>query len=122
MSRHTKPQPKPKNATDRAVWPLVVRDVVEAAVLSDVPITVERAVLADMQARDAQGREKYGVPLVADNWRDHAVDAYQEALDGCAYWKAEALKTGSEDANTLYRSALEHALGCRRYLLERDGR
>ena len=122
MSRHTTPQPKPKNATDRAVWPLVVLDVAEAAVLSDVPLAVERAITVDMLVRDAMGREKYGVPLVSDNGRDHAVDAYQEALDGCAYWKAEVLRMNSDDARTLYRSALEHALGCRRYLLERDGR
>lgn len=47
-----------------AVWPLVV---------------------ADMQARDAEGRRKYGVPLQPFNGRDSLVDAYQEALDLVVY-------------------------------------
>ena len=47
-----------------AVWPLVV---------------------ADMTARDAEGRRKYGVPLQPHNGRDVLVDAYQEALDLCVY-------------------------------------
>lgn len=42
-------------------------------------------VLADMQARDAEGRRKYGTPLQPHNGRDALVDAYQEALDLAVY-------------------------------------
>ncbi len=42
-------------------------------------------VLADMGARDAEGRRKYGTPLQPDNGRDALIDAYQEALDLVVY-------------------------------------
>jgi hypothetical protein len=42
-------------------------------------------VLADMAARDAEGRRKYGVPLQPHNGRDALRDAYEEALDLCVY-------------------------------------
>ena len=42
-------------------------------------------VMDDMQARDAEGRRKYGVPLQPNNGRDALVDAYQEALDLVVY-------------------------------------
>ena len=52
-------------ANDRpAVWPLVIMD---------------------MAARDQVGRARYGVPLQPHNGRDALMDAYQEALDLCAY-------------------------------------
>jgi hypothetical protein len=57
-------QPSPKANDLPAVWGLVV---------------------ADMNARDAEGRRKYGVPLQPHNGRDVLVDAYQEALDLCVY-------------------------------------
>jgi hypothetical protein len=57
-------QPAPKRTDGPAIWPLVI---------------------ADMQARDAIGRERYGTPLQAFNGRDPLVDAYQELLDGAVY-------------------------------------
>lgn len=42
-------------------------------------------VIADMRARDKVGRQRYGVPLQASNGRDALRDAYEEALDLCAY-------------------------------------
>lgn len=42
-------------------------------------------VIADMDARDNVGRQRYGVPLQAANGRDALRDAYEEALDQCAY-------------------------------------
>ena len=57
-------QPAPV-ANDRpAVWPLVIMD---------------------MAARDHVGRARYGVPLQPHNGRDALRDAYEEALDLCAY-------------------------------------
>jgi hypothetical protein len=62
MSHQEQPAPV---ANDRpAVWPLVV---------------------ADMQARDAVGRERYGVPLQPHNGRDALRDLYEELLDAVAY-------------------------------------
>ena len=58
------PQPAPKASDAPSVWDLV---------------------RADMAARDAFGREKYGTPLQAHNGRDALADAYQEALDLCVY-------------------------------------
>jgi hypothetical protein len=58
------PQCAPEQNDRPPVWPLVV---------------------ADIQARDADGRRKYGTPLQPHNGRDALVDAYQEALDLAVY-------------------------------------
>jgi hypothetical protein len=42
-------------------------------------------VISDMKERDSVGRERYGVPLQANNGRDALIDAYQEALDLVVY-------------------------------------
>ena len=42
-------------------------------------------VIADMHARDALGRKRYGMPLQANNGRDALQDAYDEVLDLAAY-------------------------------------
>lgn len=45
-----------------------------------------------MKSRDAIGRRKYGVPLQADNGRDHLEDAVEEALVSVVYLCAEIEK------------------------------
>ena len=70
-----KEQPAPVANDKPAVWPLVV---------------------ADMQARDQLGRERYGVPLQPHNGRDALRDAYEEALDLCAYLKQALLERDEE--------------------------
>ncbi len=60
----TNQQPDPTPNENPAIWPIVV---------------------ADMQARDQIGRERYGTPLQAHNGRDMLRDAYEEALDLCCY-------------------------------------
>ena len=42
-------------------------------------------VIADMETRRWLGIQRYGRPLQSHNGRDALVDAYQEALDLCAY-------------------------------------
>lgn len=42
-------------------------------------------VIADLEARAAMGRRKYGTDLMVENGRDHLIDAYQEALDLVMY-------------------------------------
>lgn len=76
MSHQEQPAPI---ANDRpAVWPLVI---------------------ADMKARDRLGRERYGVPLQPGNGRDALRDAYEEALDLCAYLRqAICERDGDDDA------------------------
>lgn len=64
MSDLNREQPAPVPRDGRPIWDLVVED---------------------MQARDREGRKKYGVPLQAHNGRDALVDGYQEALDLCVY-------------------------------------
>lgn len=119
MTDNTKPQPAPTHVKGaRAVWPLVIDDVMT---LPDLPLpkTIGTAVVADMQARDEFGRSKYGTPLQVGNGRDHLADAYQEALDMAVYLKAWTLE--GNDA-TFYRRALSCVLELRALLLERDGR
>lgn len=66
-------QPAPRSSTGPAIWPLVV---------------------ADMQARDQLGRERYGTPLQAHNGRDPLVDAYEEALDLAVYLRQAIAERG----------------------------
>lgn len=61
--RHVEP-PAPTPNDRPAVWPLVIMD---------------------MANRDSVGRARYGVPLQPHNGRDALRDAYEEALDLCAY-------------------------------------
>lgn len=42
-------------------------------------------VIEDMRARDYVGRARYGTALRPHNGRDALWDAYEEALDLCAY-------------------------------------
>lgn len=51
--------------------------VIEEAVEAQRP----HRLIALMQARNVQGRAKYGVPLSTHDGRDTAVDALQEVLD-----------------------------------------
>jgi hypothetical protein len=57
-------QPNPTPNDLPAVWPLVI---------------------ADMEARDRVGLQRYGTQLRPHNGRDALLDAYQEALDLCVY-------------------------------------
>jgi hypothetical protein len=59
-------------------------------------------VLADMKARDAEGRRKYGMPLTSFNGRDQLVDAFQEGLDLVVYLRA-AIEERNEIAAELTR-------------------
>lgn len=57
-------QPPPTTNNSQPIWELVI---------------------ADMRERDSVGRQRYGMPLQANNGRDALVDAYQEALDLVVY-------------------------------------
>lgn len=57
-------QPAPNPNANPAIWDLVIED---------------------MRQRDHVGRQRYGMPLQANNGRDAMVDAYQEALDMVVY-------------------------------------
>lgn len=125
MSDYVKPQPAPEANDSRPVWPLVVEDCEGCArVLEGTPSArIWRLLADDGKARDSFGNAKYGVRLgVNPAPRDAAVDAYQEALDGCVYWMQEVEKTDSPEALSLYNAALELAFNARAYLLKRDGK
>jgi hypothetical protein len=53
--------------------------------------TTDERLLVLYRARREQGIERYGVPLQADNGRDHLVDALQELVDAVAYFAAASL-------------------------------
>ncbi len=56
--------PAPVKNDHPAIWPIVVKE---------------------MMQRDQTGRGRYGVALQPHNGRDALLDAYEEALDLCAY-------------------------------------
>lgn len=121
----TSPQPPPVNAPDAvAIWPLV-RDDLQALRSSDGALDARNLLLADMHARDAFGRAKYGVPLTAQNGRDHLADALQEALDGLAYMRAELHGLREETPyrarlRRLYLRSLWHTLELRALIASRS--
>lgn len=76
--REIAPQPPPANPPrGPAVWPLVIDEAEETE--------RDPRLIAMMRARDKQGRVKYGVPLCANDGRNTAMDALQEALDLIVY-------------------------------------
>jgi hypothetical protein len=137
MGDHLQPQPPPVANDKPAVWDLVVQDLERdvahhlpnwATKPWDVPEVVA-LVLTDARARDAQGRERYGVPLQAGNGRDALVDAYQEALDLAVYLRQaiEEMVTASTPPQQqyivlLYQNALRTVRHLRWVLIARDGR
>lgn len=58
---------------------------VQPSPIQNASIPIWDLVIADIKERDAVGRERYGIPLQANNGRDALVDAYQEALDLVVY-------------------------------------
>lgn len=112
MNERIAPQPAPIATDSKPVWLLVIEDAKKLR-KSDL-------LIADMLARHEQGIVKYGVPLRADNGRDHLIDAYQEALDLCVYLRAEMCNCNHADA--LYYSAIVLVADIRSELFRRDGK
>ncbi len=69
-------QPAPTPNTHAPVWPLVI---------------------ADMQARDEAGRQRYGTRLQPFNGRNSLQDAYEEALDLCVYLKTAIIEAAARE-------------------------
>jgi hypothetical protein len=126
VNEYVKPQPAPVPNDSAPVWPLVVEDFRRWAALPGVSDDSRRALLSlaeDGEARDAFGFGKYGVRLGVEGApRDPAIDAYQEALDGCVYWRQEVERKQSPEAIALYGDATTLAVRARAYLLNRDGK
>lgn len=122
MSDLLAPQPAPVDTGHRPCWPLVIIDVEANRRLDAATVSL---LVADMRARDTFGRERYGVPLTAHNGRDHLADAYQEALDGCVYLRAQ-IEEGSADSVIAgrvilaYLAAVRHAHDVRSIIALRD--
>lgn len=114
MSMQDQPPPKKNDGTQ--IWDLVIRDMKEIGRVGPV----RDLVLADMSERDRVGRERYGTPLQANNGRDYLIDAYQEAMDLCAYLR-QGVEEGS-DARSIYIESLLMLIRLRKRMLARDGK
>lgn len=134
QTEHTAPQPAPKqDGNAPALWPAIIAEIEGPfGRIKNAPTAraanVERLMVADMSARHAFGVAKYGVPLVAHNDRDHLSDAYQKALDGVVYLRAEIEKRGGMKRSEnlplarLYAAQFKIAFDLRDMLARRDGR
>lgn len=69
------PQPDPVRGSGD-VWAAIIEQ------------TTDERLLALYRARREQGIERYGVPLQADNGRDHLADALAEVVDAVCYLAA----------------------------------
>jgi hypothetical protein len=111
------PEPKPQPNDNPAIWTLVLEDVPYVFPRADQGDVV--AILrADMHARDEMGRAKYNTPLQAHNGRNPWTDAYQEALDGCAYSR-QMLEEARSDAERNEAAACYDAFLRLAYCLKR---
>lgn len=106
MNEHRE-QPAPIANASPPIWDLVIRD---AGNLYPDPggfrdVFQIDALIEKMRARDALGRDRYGVPLQAGNGRDALRDAFEEAMDLVAYLR-QLLSEGDARACHLYETAL----------------
>ena len=103
----TTPEPAPMRTDSPAVWPLVVRDLLEEDRLVETSSRVVESLAADMRDRDVEGCRKYGTPLQVENGRNAAVDAYQEALDLTVYARQRWERHHTAAWWTIYEDALK---------------
>jgi hypothetical protein len=103
------PQPDPRAG----------QKVVLTAVLSqlDPRSHVDQQIHADLVARAAIGKEKYGVMLESHNGRDALIDLQQEALDAVMYAHQYEMEWAVRHA--LFVRALEFARAVTRAIRER---
>jgi len=107
----------------RPIWELVIEDGIALQFLpGGGEITfgddVGQRLLADMRARDALGRQKYGTALQAHNGRDVLRDAYEEALDLVVYLR-QAIAEGYDEQHAFEMAMLVASALCAS-LIERD--
>lgn len=100
MNYDSKPQPPPVRTETPEVWPAIIRTLKE-----NDPSPANERLIAACQARDAFGRQKYGVGLQVENGRDPLTDALDEALDAMAYTYQHKERTGTLSAASLYLQA-----------------
>ena len=74
----------------------------------------------DLRARREVGRAKYGTELRAHNGRDALTDAYQEALDLCAYLAQANIETREHEVGALVYEAAEMCRTIRQMIEVRD--
>ena len=113
MNNATTQQSAPTHNARPGVWQQIITEV------SKWPIPPAK-VIEDMRARDQFGTEKYGTPLQSFNGRDALVDAYQEALDLCAYSYQHWEETG--EMEDLYHKAIKITIRLRVKIFERTGK
>lgn len=104
------PEPDPVKNEQPPVWPWVIE---QFKILinghNGYDDKVAMYVTNDMAERHLTGIEKYGVPLQPHNGRNALVDAYQEALDLCAYLGQDALENGYDMASGFLVDAMKLA-------------
>ena len=67
-------------------------------------------VIADIKKRKVQGKQKYGVPLRANNGRDALQDLYEELIDATQYIKQEMIERDTTaEIDLEYQLSLEVA-------------
>lgn len=110
------PQPAPIPNDNPSVWQLVLEDVLELEPVDDL-------IRADMLAREAFGKEKYGTVLQAGNGRNFLADAYQERLDLVVYLRGalEELYAKSKAGTLTDGEAAHHRRVRDLYYAEMDG-
>lgn len=107
----TREQPAPYDGGGTDIWDLVIAEVRERWAGFHLHAEGAERLCRDAEARSALGRERYGVRMVADNGRDHFIDAYQEVLDALVYWRAHIEATnGHVRTSRVYKTLMQVAV------------
>lgn len=78
-------EPPPIKTDTPEVWPLIIADLRRGSLVDPAHVCRTQPLIDACAARDAFGREKYGVGLQVENGRHPLKDARDEALDLMAY-------------------------------------
>lgn len=98
-----------------------VTDYVSAFILRWTNGTIERMVVADLDARNVVGIEKYDTPLQPHNARDAELDLYQELCDAVKYAAQRVMEVQGDMRHSIVPRIVVMLVEVRTILWERYG-
>lgn len=107
---HT-PGPPPVKTSSPEVWPLILDDLRKGLLVDPANAGATQSLIDACAARDAFGRQKYGVGLQVEDGRHPLRDARDEFLDGMAYTRQhferiKAMHPSAQRGTAEYRAML----------------
>lgn len=111
-------QPTPTPSDARPSWEAVIEKCRKHVFADYCPDW--QAMIRDMEARNAEGIRKYGMPLCPHNGRDSLVDCYQELLDAAVYAENASAEIGGDRLEALARGIVFYCGEFRKEISRRE--